>query len=144
MAEAITFFIESAHLMRVSATLMYLSVDSTIVTVWPNLESRAHKSSSKAGSARREHALVGPISTAQHLKREGALGPISRCPRLNLERIKAAQKPDPRVNTRWLVASEPERCHERGGALGSIYLDRTKSGTKARVARRDRALVRSI
>jgi hypothetical protein len=33
MAEAITFFIESAHLMKELVPLMYLSVDSTIIII---------------------------------------------------------------------------------------------------------------
>ena len=43
MAEAITFFIESAHLMKELVPLMYLSVDSTIIIIIGDLASEKQR-----------------------------------------------------------------------------------------------------
>ena len=113
MAEAITFFIESAHLMKeLVPLLMYLSVDSTIIIIYYyywgfSVGEAACTRAHAAGRSRTEEVEVGRGLPPSRGRRPTGGG--SACPAPQLCRIKEPGKP-----------------------------------FKAGVARRDRALVRSI
>ena len=132
MAEAITFFIESAHLMKeLVPLLMYLSVDSTIIIIYYyywgfSVGEAACTRAHAAGRSRTEEVEVGRGLPPSRGRRPTGGG--SACP--------APQMAKPRRARREPEGSPRAEGHVGGGGLGSGRGRATHQGRPAAPDRR--------